>query len=62
MGIRHEHRRHRAGLTKRLTNSTTGDDDVDPAYLPAGAGFVFASNRQRATVDLPSGTDTYAAP
>ncbi|MFG6489237.1 hypothetical protein ACG04R_21315 [Roseateles sp. BYS78W] len=49
------------GTLKRLTNSTTGDDDVDPAYLPAGAGFVFASNRQRTTVDLPSGTDTYPA-
>ena len=47
------------GTLKRLTSST--DDDVDPAYLPAGAGFVFASNRQRVTVDLPSGTDTYAA-
>ncbi len=51
----------RGGSLKRLTSSATGDDDVDPAYLPAGAGFVFASNRQRATVDLPSGTDTYAA-
>ncbi len=49
------------GTLKRLTNSTTGDDDVDPAYLPAGAGFVFASNRQRTTVELPSGTDSYPA-
>ncbi|HEX3139002.1 MAG TPA: hypothetical protein VHQ87_03050, partial [Rhizobacter sp.] len=49
----------KGGTLRQITSST--DDDVDPAYLPAGAGFVFASNRQRATVDLPSGTDTYAA-
>ncbi|HEX6706445.1 MAG TPA: hypothetical protein VF169_16930 [Albitalea sp.] len=34
-----------SGTFKRLTSSTT-DDDVDPAYLPAGGGFVFTSNRQ----------------
>ena len=33
------------GKFRRLTNSTA-HDDVDPAYLPAGRGFVFASNRQ----------------
>ncbi len=33
------------GTLRRLTSSTQ-DDDVDPAYLPAGAGYVFASNRQ----------------
>jgi len=33
------------GSYKRLTASTD-DDDVDPAYLPAGRGFVFSSNRQ----------------
>jgi hypothetical protein len=33
------------GTFRRLTASTQ-DDDVDPAYLPAGRGFVFASNRQ----------------
>jgi hypothetical protein len=33
------------GSLRRITSSST-DDDVDPAYLPAGAGFVFASNRQ----------------
>jgi len=33
------------GTFRRLTNSTD-DDDVDPAYLPAGRGFVFSSNRQ----------------
>ncbi|MEO8154851.1 MAG: hypothetical protein ABI605_17435 [Rhizobacter sp.] len=49
----------KGGSLRRITSSN--DDDVDPAYLPAGAGFVFASNRQRVTVDLPSGVDTYAA-
>jgi hypothetical protein len=33
------------GSFRRLTASTS-DDDVDPAYLPNGAGFVFSSNRQ----------------
>ncbi|MFZ2648926.1 MAG: hypothetical protein WA210_02365 [Burkholderiaceae bacterium] len=33
------------GKFRRLTASAQ-DDDVDPAYLPAGRGFVFASNRQ----------------
>ncbi len=33
------------GSFRRITSSTT-DDDVDPAYLPAGRGFVFTSNRQ----------------
>ncbi len=33
------------GSFRRLTASAQ-DDDVDPAYLPAGGGFVFASNRQ----------------
>src|SRR5262245_7667361 len=32
------------GSFRRITSST--DDDVDPAYLPAGRGFVFSSNRQ----------------
>lgn len=34
-----------SGKFRRLTSSTQ-DDDVDPAYLPGGRGFVFASNRQ----------------
>jgi hypothetical protein len=34
-----------AGRLRRLTASSA-DDDVDPAYLPAGRGFVFSSNRQ----------------
>jgi Tol biopolymer transport system component len=33
------------GAFRRLTDSTS-DDDVDPAYLPAGRWFVFSSNRQ----------------
>jgi hypothetical protein len=35
-----------AGGSLRRVTSSTQDDDVDPAYLPAGRGFVFASNRQ----------------
>jgi len=35
----------KGGTFRRLTASTQ-DDDVDPAYLPAGRGFVFSSNRQ----------------
>ena len=34
-----------AGTFRRITSSTD-HDDVDPAYLPAGQGFVFSSNRQ----------------
>jgi hypothetical protein len=37
------------GLTKgtfRRVTASVDDDDVDPAYLPAGGGFVFSSNRQ----------------
>src|SRR5689334_15369332 len=33
------------GTFRRLTSST-GADDVDPTYLPAGRGYVFTSNRQ----------------
>jgi hypothetical protein len=33
------------GTLRRITASTD-HDDVDPAYLPAGRGYVFASNRQ----------------
>jgi len=32
------------GTFRRITSSS--NDDVAPSYLPAGAGFVFASNRQ----------------
>lgn len=33
------------GVFRRLTASTS-DDDVDPVYLPANRGVIFASNRQ----------------
>ena len=39
------------GTFRRLT-STTDADDVDPAYLPAGAGFVFSSSRQTLSKNL----------
>ena len=39
------------GTFRRLTN-TNDADDVDPAYLPAGAGFVFSSNRQTLSKNL----------
>src|SRR5262245_22954650 len=35
----------KGGSLRRLTSTTTADD-VGPAYLPAGRGFVFTSNRQ----------------
>jgi len=34
-----------SGTFRRITNSATSDD-VGPAYLPNGRGFVFSSNRQ----------------
>mgnify|MGYP001240486136 FL=1 len=49
-----------SGTFRRLTASTT-DDDVDPAYLPAGRGFVFSSNRQtRSKLDQGLGRAYYA--
>jgi len=35
-----------AGGAFRRVTSSTDDDDVDPAFLPAGKGYVFTSNRQ----------------
>ena len=52
------------GTFRRVTASTDGDD-VDPAYLPAARGFVFASNRQtksktnQATGTVYLGLDEY---
>ncbi len=52
------------GTLRRITSSTE-DDDVDPAYLPAGGGFVFSSNRQtksklnQATGQVYYGLDEY---
>lgn len=34
------------GGTLRRVTASAESDDVDPAYLPAGRGFVFSSNRQ----------------
>ncbi len=49
------------GSFRRLTASTS-DDDVDPAYLPAGRGFVFSSNRQTKSKMLQAvGTAPYFA-
>jgi hypothetical protein len=42
------------GTFRRLTNSAS-NDDVDPAYLPGGAGFVFSSNRQQTTKTVQAG-------
>ena len=44
---------------RRITSSTT-DDDVDPAYLPGGRGFVFTSNRQSKSKTVINGTSYYA--
>ncbi|HEU0204047.1 MAG TPA: hypothetical protein VFR86_26865, partial [Burkholderiaceae bacterium] len=47
------------GTLRRITSSTQ-DDDVDPAYLPAGRGFVFSSNRQELTKQVVNGQTFYA--
>ncbi len=47
------------GSLRRITSSTT-DDDVDPAYLPADRGYVFASNRQATTKSQALGQTYYA--
>ena len=39
------------GTFRRLTGASDSDD-VDPAYLPAGRGFVFSSNRQTKSKSL----------
>jgi hypothetical protein len=49
-----------AGGTLRRITASTEDDDVDPAYLPAGRGFVFASNRQTQTKSVVDGRSVYA--
>jgi hypothetical protein len=40
------------GTFRRITSSTEFHD-VDPAYLPAGRGFVFSSNRQAMSYTIP---------
>jgi Hydrazine synthase alpha subunit middle domain len=47
------------GTLRRITASTQSDD-VDPAYLPAGGGFVFSSNRQTKTKVQIDGEDVFA--
>ncbi len=47
------------GTLRRITASTVSDD-VDPAYLPAGGGFVFSSNRQTKTKVQIAGEDVFA--
>jgi mono/diheme cytochrome c family protein len=47
------------GSFRRITSSTT-DDDIDPAYLPADRGFVFASNRQTTSKTQALGQSYYA--
>ena len=47
------------GSFRRLTSSTE-HDDVDPAYLPAGRGFVFSSNRQTKSRNQALGNTYYA--
>ncbi|MGZ8981791.1 MAG: HzsA-related protein, partial [Burkholderiaceae bacterium] len=47
------------GSFRRITSSTT-DDDVDPAWLPADRGFVFASNRQTTSKTQALGQSYYA--
>jgi hypothetical protein len=43
------------GSFRRITNSQS--DDVAPSYLPGGAGFVFASNRQAKSSSPVSGSN-----
>ena len=47
------------GSLRRITASNA-DDDVDPAFLPAGRGFVFTSNRQTQTKSVINGQSVFA--
>ncbi len=47
------------GTLRRITESTTSDD-VDPAFLPAGRGYVFSSNRQTQTKSVINGQEVFA--
>jgi hypothetical protein len=49
-----------AGGTLRRVTASDKSDDVDPAYLPAGGGFVFSSNRQTTTKSTINGEDVFA--
>jgi len=48
------------GTLRRITSSST-DDDVDPAYLPAGGGFIFSSNRQTKSKNTQATGQVYFA-
>ena len=50
-----------AGGSLRRISAAPGHDDVDPAYLPAGRGFVFSSNRQTLTRSVVNGVTSFAA-
>jgi Hydrazine synthase alpha subunit middle domain len=48
------------GTLRRITSSSTSDD-VDPAFLPAGRGYVFSSNRQTQTKSVnDNGQEVFA--
>lgn len=50
-----------AGGTLRRITASTQHDDVDPAYLPAGGGVIFSSNRQtKSFVNQALGRDYFA--
>ena len=49
-----------AGGNLRRITASASDDDVDPAYLPAGRGFVFSSNRQTSTKSVVNGVTSFA--
>jgi len=49
-----------SGGTLRRITSALSNDDVDPAYLPAGRGFVFTSNRQTTTRSVVNGVTSFA--
>jgi hypothetical protein len=49
------------GGTFRRITAPTDSDDIDPAYLPAGKGYVFSSNRQdKSHVNQALGHNYYA--
>ncbi len=50
-----------AGGSLRRITASASDDDVDPAYLPGGRGFVFTSNRQTLTRSVVNGVTSFAA-
>jgi Hydrazine synthase alpha subunit middle domain len=49
-----------AGGSLRRVTASASDDDVDPAYLPAGRGFVFSSSRQTQTRSVIAGQPVFA--